>query len=436
MSVTALQQKTTENVETPSSNIQAELNEIGKRARAAAVLLARATTEQKTTALKKAAEAMRSQQEALLEANEKDIAFAREKGISDALIDRLLLNPERTQAMAEGLVSITELPDPIGSVIADWDRPNGLNIRRVRTPLGVIGVIYESRPNVTADAGGLCLYSGNAAILRGGSESFHTSSLITACLREGLDAAGLPADAVQTLQTRDRAAVGALLSLIDYVDVIVPRGGKSLIERVMTEAKMPVFAHLEGLCHVYVHEKADSSKAINIAVNAKMRRTSVCGSAETLLVDASVAQDMLPQIVAALQEKGCAIRGDAAVCAIIHDAQPAQESDWVTEYLDAIISVRVVSGIEEAVSHINTYGSGHTDSIVTEDAQAAEVFLNQVDSAIVIHNASTQYADGAEFGMGAEIGISTGRMHARGPVGAEQLTSFKYQVRGNGQVRP
>ncbi len=418
------------------ADLDAEMGAIGARARAAARTMSRASTDSKVAALTAAARLLRERQAALIAANEKDLAFARDKGIAESLIDRLLLTPDRIEGMAAGLEAIAALKDPIGDVIAEWERPNGLQIQRVRTPLGVIGVIYESRPNVTADAGGLCLFSGNAAILRGGSESFHSSGLIVDCLRAGLVEAGLPPDAVQTIQTRDRAAVGALLRLNAHVDVIVPRGGKSLIERVMAEARMPVFAHLEGLCHVYVHQGADLEKARAIALNAKMRRTSVCGAAETLLIDASISDDMLPPIVADLQAAGCAILADERARAICPESDPAQDSDWVTEYLDAILSVRVVDGVDQAIAHINGYGSNHTDSIVTEDAAAAEQFLAEVDSAIVMHNASTQFADGGEFGMGAEIGISTGRMHARGPVGAEQLTSFKYQVRGAGHTRP
>jgi glutamate-5-semialdehyde dehydrogenase len=338
--------------------------------------------------------------------------------------------------MAQGLEDVAALPDPVGQVAAEWTRPNRLLIRRVRVPLGVIGIVYESRPNVTADAGGLCLKSGNAAILRGGSESFHSSTAIVECIRRGIVKAGLPGDAVQLVPTRDRAAVGWLLTHPEFVDIIVPRGGKSLIARVQTESRVPVIAHLEGLCHVYVDGAADPEKARAIVLNAKMRRTGVCGAAETLLIDAAVAADLLPGILADLRAAGCEIRGDEAVRRIDPDAVPATEEDWRTEYLDAIISVRVVAGVDEAIAHVETYGSHHTDSIVTEDAATAQRFLDRVDSAIVLWNASTQFADGAEFGMGAEIGISTGKLHARGPVGAEQLTSYKYVVRGDGQVRP
>lgn len=416
--------------------VEAQVRAIGARARAASKTLALAKTESKRRALHAAAAAIRAREADLIAANEKDIDFGRKKGLSKAMMDRLLLTPDRIEGMAAGLEAIAELPDPVGAVIAEWDRPNGLHIQRVRTPLGVIGVIYESRPNVTADAGGLCLAAGNAVILRGGSESLNSSALIAECLRAGLRDAGLAEDAIQMIPTRDREAVGALLRMNDFVDVIVPRGGRGLIERVMTDARMPVFAHLDGLCHVYIHSAADKEKARAIALNAKMRRTGICGSAETLLIDKAVAAEMLPVILGDLSGAGCEIRGDAATRDLFPEANEATEADWLTEYLDSIISVRVVDGLDQAVEHINTMGSNHTDSIVTEDDGAADTFLREVDSAIVMHNASTQFADGGEFGMGAEIGISTGRMHARGPVGAEQLTSFRYVVRGNGQIRP
>jgi len=416
--------------------VEAQVRAIGARARAASKILALAKTEAKRHALRAAAGAIRSRQADLIAANEKDLEFGRNKGLSKAMMDRLLLTPDRIESMAAGLEAIAELPDPVGAVIAEWDRPNGLHIQRVRTPLGVIGVIYESRPNVTADAGGLCLSAGNAVILRGGSESLNSSSLIADCLRDGLREAGLPEDAIQMIPTRDREAVGALLRMNDFVDVIVPRGGRGLIERVMTDARMPVFAHLDGLCHVYIHSAADAEKARAIALNAKMRRTGICGAAETLLIDKAVAGEMLPAILGDLAGAGCEIRGDDKTRALFPDAVAATEEDWRTEYLDSIISVRVVDGLDQAIEHINTMGSNHTDSIVTEDDDAAAAFLREVDSAIVMHNASTQFADGGEFGMGAEIGISTGRMHARGPVGTEQLTSFRYVVRGTGQVRP
>jgi glutamate-5-semialdehyde dehydrogenase len=347
-----------------------------------------------------------------------------------------LLDDRRIDAMAKGLDEVAALPDPVGTELARWTRPNGLDIARVRVPLGVIGIIYESRPNVTADAGGLALRSGNAAILRGGSESFHSSRAIAASLKHGIVAAGLPEDAVQIVPSRDRAAVGMMLGMTEFIDVIVPRGGKSLIERVLREARMPVMAHLEGNCHVYIDAAADPEKARRIVMNAKMRRTGVCGAAETLLVDRKIAASQLPAILGDLHAAGCEIRGDDATRAFDPAAKPATEEDWATEYLDAILAVRVVDGVDDAIAHINRYGSHHTDAIVTEDRAAAERFLDRVDSAIVLANASTQFADGGEFGMGAEIGIATGRLPPRGPVGAEQLTSYKYVVRGSGQVRP
>jgi glutamate-5-semialdehyde dehydrogenase len=351
------------------------------------------------------------------------------------MIDRLLLDEDRIEAIAAGLDAIAALPDPIGDELARWDRPNGLNICRVRVPLGVIGVIYESRPNVTADAGALCLKAGNAVILRGGSESFHSSTAIHACLVEGLKAAELPEHAIQLVPTRDRAAVGHMLTMSGVIDIIVPRGGRSLVERVQNESRVPVFAHLEGICHVYVHSKADPEKALAVTLNAKMRRTGICGAAETLLID-KAATPMLPAILDTLISAGCEIRGDDDVLTLDGRAKPASKEDWHTEYLEPILSVKIVDDIDSAIAHIAKYSSGHTESIVTENTEAAERFLKEVDSAIVMHNASTQFADGGEFGMGAEIGIATGRIHARGPVGLEQLTSFKYQVRGSGQTRP
>lgn len=410
--------------------------DIGLRARAAGASLALADSDSKRVALKAAAATIRSKAVALLAANAEDVAFGEGKQLSAAMIDRLTLTPDRIEGMALGLDAVAELPDPVGAVMAEWDRPNGLRFQRVRVSLGVVGVIYESRPNVTADAGGLCVAAGNAVILRGGSESLHSSGLIVDCLRAGLQAAGLNEDAVQMIPTRSREAVGALLRLAEYVDVIVPRGGRGLIERVMADAAMPVFAHLEGLCHVYVDRSADPQKARAIAVNAKMRRTGVCGAAETLLVDTQSPSGLLPGLIDDLIDAGCAVRGDAVAQATDQRVTPADEDDWMTEYLAPVISLRMVDGVGAAISHINQYGSHHTDSIVTEDEQAAERFLTEVDSAICLHNASTQFADGGEFGMGAEIGISTGRMHARGPVGVEQLTSFKYKVRGSGQIRP
>ncbi|MBM1170368.1 glutamate-5-semialdehyde dehydrogenase [Microvirga arabica] len=418
-------------------DVPALMREIGRRARVAARQVALATPEHKNAALRAMAARIRAQAGAILTANEQDLAEAQAKGQPASFIDRLMLNPERLEAIAAAVESIADLPDPVGRVLARFERPNGLQIERVATPLGVVGVIFESRPNVTADAGALCLKAGNAAILRTGSESFRTSLTIAQAMGEGLEQAGLPADAIRLVPTRDRAAVGAMLSGLDgNIDVIVPRGGKSLVARVQEEARVPVFAHLEGICHVFVHAQADLDMAKAIVLNAKLRRTGVCGSAETLLVDRACAATHLKPLVAMLLDAGCAVRGDEAVQAVDPRVAPATEEDWRTEYLDAIISVRVVDGLDEAIAHIESYGSHHTDSIVTNDEAAAERFLAEVDSAIVLHNASTQFADGGEFGFGAEIGIATGRMHARGPVGVEQLTSFKYRIRGSGQTRP
>jgi glutamate-5-semialdehyde dehydrogenase len=418
-------------------DVPALMAELGRRARKAARRVALAAPEEKNSALHAMAARIRAQADAILAANAQDLAEAKAKGQSSAFIDRLILNPERVEAIAAAVESIAALPDPVGRVLARFERPNGLQIERVATPLGVIGVIFESRPNVTADAGALCLKAGNAAILRAGSESFRTSLAIAEAMGEGLEQAGLPSDAIRLVPTRDRAAVGAMLSGLDgNIDVIVPRGGKSLVGRVQEEARVPVFAHLEGLNHVYVHGAASLEMAKRIVLNAKMRRTGVCGSAETLLVDRACAGTHLKPLVSGLLDAGCAVRGDEAVQAADPRVTAATEEDWRTEYLDAIISARVVDGLDEAMGHIETYGSHHTDSIVTEDEAAAERFLAEVDSAIVLHNASTQFADGGEFGFGAEIGIATGRMHARGPVGVEQLTSFKYRVRGTGQTRP
>jgi glutamate-5-semialdehyde dehydrogenase len=388
-------------------------------------------------ALAGAAALLRQRAGVIEAANAEDLAAATERGLSAALLDRLRLDRERIEAMAAGIEAIRALPDPLGRVLAEWSRPNGLKIRRVSVPLGVIGIIYESRPNVTADAGALCLKSGNAVILRGGSESFASSTQIHACMADALVAAGLPRDAIQMVPTRDRAAVGELLGgLGGCVDVVVPRGGRSLIERVQRDARVPVIGHLEGVCHVYVDGAAELEMARRIVLNSKLRRTGICGAAETLLVDRACAHTHLAPLLGALLDAGCEVRGDAAARAADPRVVAAQADDWGTEYLDAIISARVVDGVEEAVSHIATYGSGHTESIVTQDAERAARFLDEVDSAIVLHNASTQFADGGEFGMGAEIGIATGRIHARGPVGAEQLTSYKYQVLGTGQTRP
>ncbi len=409
---------------------------LGRAARAAAEELANADPETKARALSAAAEAIRARPGKILEANAVDMAGGREKGLSAALLDRLELNPDRVEAMAMGLEAIAAFPDPVGRTLAEWDRPNGLKIARVSVPLGVIGIIYESRPNVTADAGGLCLKAGNAAILRGGSESFESSSAILEALQDGLAAAGLPAAAIQRVPTTDRAAVGMLLTMHESVDILVPRGGRGLIERVMAESRIPVLAHLEGLCHVYVDRAAQVDMAREISVNAKMRRTGICGAAETLLVDRPAVATHLKPILDDLIAADCEVRGDAEVQAADDRVRPATEEDWVTEYLAPIISVRVVDGVDEAIAHINRYGSHHTETIVTDDDDAATRFLDRVGSGIVMHNASTQFADGGEFGMGAEIGISTGKLHARGPVGAEQLTSYKYVVRGQGQVRP
>ncbi|WP_246180238.1 glutamate-5-semialdehyde dehydrogenase [Microvirga thermotolerans] len=411
--------------------------DLGRRARRAARRLATATAAEKEAALRAMAARIRARAGIILAANEQDLAEARGRGQTAAFLDRLTLDPQRLEDIAAAVESIAALPDPVGRVLASFERPNGLLIERVATPLGVVGVVFESRPNVTADAGALCLKAGNAAILRTGSESFRTSRAIADAMGEGLAEAGLPADAVRLVPTRDRSAVGAMLAGLDgNIDVIVPRGGKSLVARVQAEARVPVFAHLEGICHVFVHGRADLAMAQRIVLNAKMRRTGICGSAETLLVDRACAGIHLKPLVTMLLDAGCAVRGDAATQAADGRVTPATEEDWRTEYLDAVISVRVVDGLDEAIEHIETFGSHHTDSIVTEDAAAAERFLAEVDSAIVLHNASTQFADGGEFGFGAEIGIATGRMHARGPVGVEQLTSFKYRIRGTGQTRP
>jgi glutamate-5-semialdehyde dehydrogenase len=424
------------NTAVEQQSIASTMDALGKAAREAAADLARAASDRRDEALSRAAESIRTQSAVILAANTEDMRAAEAKGLSGAMLDRLLLDEERVEAMARGLEAVVGLPDPVGKVLAEWQRPNGLRIQRVSVPLGVIGIIYESRPNVTADAAGLCLKSGNAVILRGGSESFHSSQAIHQCLVSGLGAAGIAAAAVQMVPTTDRAAVGYLLSSMgEYLDVVVPRGGKSLISRVQQEARVPVIGHLEGICHVYLHESADGDMAESIVLNAKMRRTGICGAAETLLVDRAGAERLLPPVVAALSEAGCEVRGDDATRAIVQ-VNAATEEDWSTEYLDAIISVRVVEDISEAIEHVARYGSGHTESIVTEDDAAAERFFAEVDSAILLQNASTQFADGGEFGMGAEIGIATGRIHARGPVGAEQLTSYKYVVRGNGQIRP
>ena len=413
------------------------MGEIGRNARIGASALKIATSEQKRTALLTAAGAINAHRKKILAANELDMAAAREKGISGAFLDRLLLTDARIDGIIEAVKTIAELPDPVGTVIAEWDRPNGLHIERVRTPLGVIGVIFESRPNVTADAGALCIKSGNAVILRGGSDSFHSSRALVDCLLDGLHLASLPVECVQLVPTTDREAVGEMLKgLGGNIDVIVPRGGKSLVARVQSEARVPVFAHLEGLVHVYIDRSADLDKAVAVTLNAKMRRTGICGAAETLLVHKDVVKTHLKPIITALVAKGCEIRGDAQVMSLIPEALEATEEDWKTEYEDAIISVKVVDSIEQAIAHIEHYSSHHTEAIIAEDLEAVEKFFNEVDSAILVHNASTQFADGGEFGFGGEIGIATGKMHARGPVGVEQLTSFKYRLRGNGQLRP
>lgn len=422
---------------TPNADLAAMMTALGGAALASQPLLAAATREQKDAALMAAAAELRHRATQILAANAEDMQAAEEKNLSAAMLDRLRLDKARVEAMARGLEEIARLPDPVGRVLAEWDRPNGLRIARVAVPLGVIGIIYESRPNVTADAGALCLKSGNAVILRGGSESAHSSAAIHAALVTGLKAAGLPEAAIQLVPTTDRAAVGYLLSsMTDYIDVIVPRGGKSLVARVQQEARVPVIGHLDGNCHVYVDRDADLPMAIAIILNAKLRRTGVCGSAETLLVDQAVVQTHLAPLVQALLDAGCEVRGDEQVQRVDPRVRVATVQDWSTEYLDAIIAVRVVDGVEAAIEHIGRYGSSHTESIVTANAATAERFLSTVDSAIVLHNASTQFADGGEFGMGAEIGISTDRFHARGPVGVEQLTSYKYVVRGAGQIRP
>jgi glutamate-5-semialdehyde dehydrogenase len=412
------------------------MDQIGAAAKAAARVLAVAPTAQKNDALLAAAKALRANRAAILAANAEDMAAGRDKGLTPALLDRLMLDEARVAAIAAGLEEVAALPDPVGADIASWTRPNGLKFRRVRTPLGVIGVIFESRPNVTADAGALCLKAGNAAILRGGSESFRSSRAIHACLAAGLRAAGLPEAAIQIVPTTDRALVGAMLTAPQWLDVIVPRGGKSLVARVQSESRVPVFAHLEGNCHVYVEASAALDMAKTIVLNAKMRRTGVCGAAETLLVEQAAVATHLAPLVRMLLDAGCAVRGDAATQAVDTRVTAATEADWATEFLDAVIAVKVVDGLDAAIEHIATHGSSHTEAILTEDAGHAAAFMRRLDSAILLHNASTQFADGGEFGFGAEIGIATGKMHARGPVGVEQLTTFKYLVEGNGQIRP
>jgi glutamate-5-semialdehyde dehydrogenase len=413
------------------------LLELGKKARAAARVLALASTLQKNAALRAMARAVRSSSAKIIAANEGEVSAAKAKDLKESFIDRLTLTPARVEAMATGLEEIAALPDPVGHILSEWKRPNGMVISRVRVPIGVIGIIFESRPNVTADAGALCMKSGNAAILRGGSDGFQSSSLIGAALQDGLAEAGLPREAIQMAPTTDRESVGEMLSgLGGTLDLIVPRGGKNLVARVQAEARVPVFSHLEGICHVYVDAHANPEMAREIVLNAKMRRTGVCGSAETILVDRAAASGNLKPIIRTLIDAGCEVRGDAEAMAADAHVKPASEEDWSTEYLDSIVSLRVVNGVDEAMAHIAKYGSQHTDAIITDDAATAQRFLTEVDSAIVLHNASTQFADGGEFGFGAEIGIATGKLHARGPVGLEQLTTFKYQVRGSGQIRP
>ena len=420
-----------------SGALEATMHEIGRAARQAARALALAPAARKNRALAAMAAAIRRSRPAILAANAEDVAEAKSAGATAAFLDRLTLDGARIEAMAAGIEAIKKLKDPVGTVLASWRRPNGMRIERVREPLGVVGVVYESRPNVTADAGALCLKAGNAVILRGGSESLRSARAIHAALVEGLVAAELPAAAISLVPTRERAAVGMMLAGLDgAIDVLVPRGGKDLVGRVQAEARVPVFAHLEGVCHVYVDGAAKLAMAKSIVLNAKMRRTGVCGAAETLLVDRAAAPKMLKPLVAMLIDAGCEVRGDAAVQAVDTRVKPASAADWGTEYLDAIITAGVVDGVDAAIAHIERYGSHHTDAIVTENRVAAEKFLREVDSAIVLHNASTQFADGGEFGFGGEIGIATGRLHARGPVGVEQLTSFKYRIRGNGQTRP
>ncbi len=420
-----------------SDELTAQMNALGAAARSAARAIREASTDAKNAALHAGAAAIRAQKPAIIAANSEDMARARDNGLSGAMLDRLMLDDKRVEAMAKGLEDIAALPDPVGRELARWTRPNGLDIARIATPIGVIGIIYESRPNVTADAAALCVKSGNTVILRGGSESAKSSAAILVALQHGLKAAALPVETVQLVPMTDRVAVGLLLQgLNGAVDLIIPRGGKSLVARVQNEARVPVLAHLEGICHTYIHAAADPAKARAITVNAKMRRTGICGATETLLLDRGMDTALAKQVLEDLAAKGCEIRGDEAVRALYSAAKPATEEDWHTEYLDAIISAKFVDGVEDAIRHIETYGSHHTEAIITEDKPAAERFLNGIDSAIVLWNASTQFADGGEFGMGAEIGIGTGKLHARGPVGVEQLTTFKYVVRGNGQVRP
>ena len=412
------------------------MNNIGIAAKRAALDLSNVSSEIKNKALESAAGKIRENSDLIMEKNIVDLTSAKQRRLPSATIDRLELTVERIQSMASGIESVAELGDPVGRILKEWERPNGLSMSRVSVPLGVIGVIYESRPNVTADAAALCLKSGNAAILRAGSESFHTSSEIMKSIKAGLQSVNLPDTAIQLVPTIDRAAVGEMLVMSDYIDVLVPRGGRSLVERVQSEAKVPIFAHLEGVCHTYVNSSSNPDMASDIVLNAKMRRPGICGATETLLIDREAIKTHLPSIIDALLAAGCEIRGDDSIINYSDKILPASESDWSTEYLDSILSIKQVEDLREAIDHVNCYGTEHTDAIITEDQKIAEKFMNEVKSAIVIHNASTQFADGGEFGMGAEIGISTGRMHARGPVGVDQLTTFKYKVRGSGQIRP
>ncbi|MFZ7093688.1 glutamate-5-semialdehyde dehydrogenase [Primorskyibacter sp. 2E233] len=416
------------------TDIPALMSEIGARAKTAASELAFAPSAAKQKALEAAADAVWAARAEIIAANAKDLDFGREKGLSDAMMDRLMLDEPRIQGIVDGLRAVAAQDDPVGAVLEEWDRPTGLHIKRVRTPLGVVGVIYESRPNVTADAGALCLKAGNAVILRGGSESFHSSSAIHACLVQGLKAAGLPEDAIQLVPTRDRAAVSEMLTMTNFIDVIVPRGGKGLVGLVQREARVPVFAHLEGIVHIYIDKDADPVKALRVVMNAKTRRTGICGAAECLLIHRDVLDTIGQGLIKALLEAGVEVRGDETLLGI-QGVTAAQDSDWGCEYLDMIIAARVVEDLEAAIAHINKYSSSHTECIITEDDAAADRFFQRIDSAILMRNASTQFADGGEFGMGAEIGIATGKMHARGPVGAAQLTSFKYLVTGDGTVR-
>jgi len=421
--------------ELSDAEVAALVRGIGQKAKTAYRVLASATGEQKNQALLAAADAMEKRKADILAANAKDMEAGKAKGLTPALLDRLLLDDKRIAGMASGLRAIAEFPDPVGKMLSEWDRPSGLHIKRISVPLGVIGIIYESRPNVTADAGALCLKAGNAAILRGGSESFHSSAAIAACLHEGLSAAGLPEDAIQLMPTTDRRAVGEMLRAVGMIDVIVPRGGIGLTQRVAEESRIPTILHLDGNCHSYIHALADAEKAVKVILNAKLRRTGICGATESILVDEGALRAIWPLVAKALLDAGCEIRGDEKTRAADSRIKPASEDDWGTEYLDKIVSAKTVHGVAEAVAHINRYGSHHTDAILTEDKHAAMEFLTGVDSAIVMHNASTQFADGGEFGMGAEIGISTGRLHARGPVGADQLVTYKYVVTGDGTVR-